>query len=125
MVQRVKVMLVCDLHDGEVEGSETVAFGLDGTSYEIDLCQEHAAALREDFASYVGAARRPSGSGSGRRGGGRGGRGAGGADRSGERSGGKGKTAEVREWARANGYQVNERGRVPASVLEAYEAAHA
>ena len=58
MAQKVQVMLVCDLHDDEVEGVETVAFGLDGSSYEVDACEEHAAALRDAFAPYVGAARR-------------------------------------------------------------------
>ena len=58
MAQRVQVLLVCDLHDDEVEGAETVAFGLDGSSYEIDVCEDHAAELRDAFAPYVGAARR-------------------------------------------------------------------
>ena len=58
MAQKVQVLLVCDLHDDETEGTETVAFALDGSSYEIDLCEEHAGALRDDLASYVGAARR-------------------------------------------------------------------
>jgi len=51
MAQRVQVMLLCDLHDeDEVEGVETVAFGLDGTAYEVDACEEHATALRDAFA---------------------------------------------------------------------------
>jgi hypothetical protein len=58
MAQKVQVMLVCDLHEDEVEGVETIAFGLDGSSYEIDACEEHAAELRDAFAGYVGAARR-------------------------------------------------------------------
>ena len=58
MAQRVQVLLVCDLHDEEVEGAETVAFGLDGAAYELDACEEHAAAMRDAFAPYVGAARR-------------------------------------------------------------------
>ncbi|MCW2585952.1 MAG: Histone protein Lsr2, partial [Frankiales bacterium] len=58
MAQRIQVLLVCDLHDDEVEGTETISFGLDGSSYEIDVCDEHAAQLRDSFASYVGAARR-------------------------------------------------------------------
>ena len=60
MSQRVQVLLVCDLHDGdEVEGTETVAFGLDGASYEIDVCDEHAEELRDSFAVFVGVARWP------------------------------------------------------------------
>ena len=58
MAQRVQVMLVCDLHEDEAEGVETVAFGLDGAAYELDACEEHAAQLRDAFAPFVGAARR-------------------------------------------------------------------
>ena len=116
-------MLVCDLHDDEVEGAETVAFGLDGAAYEIDACEEHASALRDAFAPYVGAARRagrPAPSAAGRRGQGRAkpnGAGAGGG-------GGKERVQEIREWARANGHTVSERGRLSGAVVAAYEAAH-
>ena len=118
MAQKVQVLLVCDLHDDEVEGTETVAFGLDGSSYEIDLCDEHAGELRDDLASYVGAARRAgrSSAPSQRRSGGGGGRKAAASSSS--------NVSEVREWARANGFEVSERGRIASNVLEAYEAAH-
>jgi len=120
MAQKVQVLLVCDLHADEVEGSETIAFGLDGSSYEIDVCDEHAAELRDAFAPFVGAARRAGRAPSTpaqRRGGRSGGRAAGG-------SGDKNRVAEIREWARANGHQVSERGRISSTVLAAYEAAH-
>ena len=119
MAQRVQVMLVCDLHDDEVEGVETVAFGLDGTSYELDACEEHATQLRDAFASYVGAARRAgrSPASSSSRKPARGSRpAAAGSDRE--------RVQAVREWARSNGHTVSERGRLSASVLQAYEAAH-
>jgi len=69
MAQRVQVILVCDLHDDDTPGTETVLFSVDGTSYEIDVCERHAAELRDSFARYVGAARRAAGrsSGGGRR----------------------------------------------------------
>lgn len=119
MAQRIQVTLVCDLHDGEVEGSETVTFGLDGTTYEVDACDEHAAQLRDAFALYVGQARRagraPASSGARRSS--RGGRpAAAGSDRE--------RVQAIREWARSNGHNVSERGRLSASVLSAYEAAH-
>ena len=116
MAQKVQVLLVCDLHEGDVEGEETVAFGLDGSSYEIDVCADHAAELRDAFASYVGAARRAGRSGAAPRA--RAGRSAksGGADRE--------RVQEIREWARKNGHQVSERGRLSAAVVEAYEKAH-
>ena len=119
MAQRVQVTLVCDLHDDEVEGSETLTFGLDGSSYEIDVCEEHGADLRDVFAPYIGAARR-----------------AGRAAVAPSRRAARGPraaraaapvqqpTVEIREWARANGHAVNERGRLPQAVVKAYEAAH-
>jgi hypothetical protein len=123
MAQKVQVLLVCDLHDDEVEGSETVAFGLDGSSYEIDVCEQHAGELRDAFAAYVGAARRagraPAAS-PGRRPARTAGRGSGGANGSGDRQ----RVQEIREWARSNGHKVSERGRLSAAVVSAYEAAH-
>jgi hypothetical protein len=119
MAQKVQVLLVCDLHDGEVEGSETVAFGLDGSSYEMDVCEQHAAELRGAFAPYVGAARRagrPAASPAQRRPGrAPSGRGA---------SGDKQRVQDIREWARAHGHKVSERGRLSTSVIQAYEDAH-
>jgi hypothetical protein len=122
MAQRVQVLLVCDLHDQEVEGAETLTFGLDASSYEIDVCADHAAELRDAFAPYVGGARRagrtPAASGS-RRGSRSTGRAA-----SGSAAGDRQRVQEMREWARGNGFQVSERGRLSAAVVEAYEAAH-
>ncbi len=114
MAQKVQVLLVCDLHDGEVEGSETITFGLDGSSYEIDVCDPHATELRDAFAAYVGAARRAGRTpvATARKG------------RPAARSGGNQNVTEIREWARATGHQVSERGRLSASLVAAYEAAH-
>ena len=107
MAQRVHIVLVDDI-DGS-EATETVSFGLDGTTYEIDLNDAHAAALREALALYVGHARKAA-SGSRR------GRGGDPADGPSAR--------EVREWARSQGMDVPERGRVSADVRAAYDAAH-
>ena len=116
MAQKVQVLLVCDLHDGEVEGSEAITFALDGQSYEIDVCADHAAQLRDTFAPFIGAGRRAN------RGGGstgqRRGRG------SSSRRGGNDRVGQIREWARSNGHQVSERGRLSASLVEAYDKAH-
>jgi hypothetical protein len=116
MAQKVQVLLVCDLHDGDVEGTETIAFGLDGSSYEIDVCEQHAAELRDAYAPFVGAARRA----------GRGGAPAQRRSRGAARStgGDKNRVADIREWARKNGHQVSERGRISATVMTAYDAAH-
>ena len=119
MAQKVQVLLVCDLHDtaAEVEGTETVAFGLDGSSYEIDVCDQHAGELRDAFAPYVGAARRAGRTASPARArGARAGRGGGGADRE--------QLQAMREWARTNGFKVSDRGRLSREVVEAYHAKH-
>ncbi|TDD30792.1 Lsr2 family protein [Kribbella turkmenica] len=107
MAQRVQVVLEDDLDGGKAE--ETVTFGLDGTTYEIDLSKKNAAKLRDALSGYVGAARRVSG----RRGGGRArGRGRSASD-----------SADIRAWAKENGYDVSERGRISAEVRAAYNEA--
>jgi len=118
MAQKVQVLLVDDIDGGTAE--ETVTFSLDGVSYEIDLTSEHAAELRESFSRWVGHARKV---GSGSRGSGRQTRGGSG---SGRRSGGSSSNdaTAIREWARENGHEVSERGRISADVRAAYEAAH-
>lgn len=108
MAQRVQVLLEDDI-DGST-ASETVTFGLDGVTYEIDLNEDNATALRDALAAYVGAGRRAGGRRStGRR------KSSGSSSSSG--------TSEIREWARANGYEVSERGRISADVKDAYEKA--
>ena len=109
MAQKVQVVLEDDLDGGTAD--ETVVFGLDGTSYEIDLNKKNAAKLRDALAPWVAAGRRTGGSrGGGRRGRGRASRGS--------------QAGDVRTWARANGYQVSERGRISAEIQAAYAAAH-
>jgi hypothetical protein len=110
MAQQVQIILVDDIDGGDA--SETVSFALDGTAYEIDLNDTNAAALRDALAPYVGHARKAGGARRGRRG----------TTSSG--SAGKGSAGEVREWARANGYKVSDRGRVSSEVRAAYDAAH-
>ena len=109
MAQRVQVVLEDDLDGGKAE--ETVSFALDGTSYEIDLSKKNAAKLRDSLAQYVGAGRRVSGRRSG------GGRARSGRGRSGSDS------ADIRAWAKDNGYEVSERGRISAEIRAAYNDA--
>lgn len=116
MAQRVNVVLVDDL-DGS-EAAETVNFGLDGASYEIDLSDDNATKLREALAVYVGHARRTGGR---RRSGSQGGSPS--PSRSSSGGGSGPSAAEIRAWARENGYDVPERGRVSGEVREAYLAA--
>ena len=111
MAQKVNIVLVDDLDESEAD--ETVKFGLDGTDYEIDLTTAHAEELREKLAPYVGVARKAEGSSRRRSSG-----------RSAPAASSGPSAAEVREWARENGWEVPDRGRVAADVREAYDAAH-
>ncbi|MFR9726592.1 histone-like nucleoid-structuring protein Lsr2 [Streptomyces sp. MS19] len=114
MAQKVQVLLLDDLSGGEAE--ETVTFALDGKTYEIDLNAENADRLRNALDPYVKAGRRAGG-----------GRAARGRGRAAANAGGAGgeDTAKIRAWAKENGYEVNDRGRVPASIREAYQKAGA
>jgi len=115
MARKVQVILSDDL-DENVPADETVSFALDGTNYEIDLSDSNAREMRDALSRYVQAARKV-GRASGRASGGGRSRATGGRmDR--EQAG------AIRDWARKNGHQVSDRGRIPASVVEAYESAH-
>lgn len=106
MAQRVVTMLDSDLSGHQAD--ETVTFGLDGVAYEIDLTEKEATKFRDSLATYVDHARKTGG----RR------RRGGSAGRSGEN------TAAIREWAQQQGYEVSDRGRIPADVREAYRNTH-
>ncbi|MBN9213493.1 MAG: hypothetical protein ABS62_05735 [Microbacterium sp. SCN 70-200] len=127
MARRIVHQLVDDL-DGtvlEVGSGETVLFSLDGTAYEIDLTDDNAAALREALAPFIAAGRSVSARGAGTRGVSAGSpRGTAGSSTRRQKRAGQRDYAPVREWAAQNGYTVSERGRIPAAVLEAYDAAH-
>ena len=106
MAQRVTVALEDDLDGGPA--AETVRFGVGGAEYEIDLSAKNAAKFRRQLAPFIEHARK-AGRGQRRR------PGRTAANR--ERGGG------VRAWAKQAGITVSDRGRIPASVLEQYEAA--
>ena len=112
MAQKVQVILTDDLDGGEAD--ESVQFAIDGVSYEIDLSEANAEALREALAPYVEAARRVGGRSSRRST-------AAARPAAGERT----DLSDLRSWAREHGYQVSDRGRVSSEVRSAYEAAHA
>ncbi|CAA9338463.1 MAG: Histone protein Lsr2 [uncultured Nocardioidaceae bacterium] len=113
------MVLVDDL-DGN-DATETVGFALDGVEYEIDLSEENAAKLRDSLAVYVGHARRTGGR---RRSSSSQGETKSSRSRNGSSSSDGPSASEIREWARANGHTVPDRGRVSAEVREAYAAAH-
>ena len=107
MAQKVHITLEDDLNGGDA--TETVAFGLDGRSYEIDLNAKNASALRDGLAKYVAVARRSGSSGK----------------VAARRRTQMGTSArEIRDWARSQGQKVPDRGRIPADIREAFEAAH-
>lgn len=107
MAQRVEIILEDDIDGGKA--TETVTFGLDGVTYEIDLNDKNAAALRDALAGYVGAGRRVAGRRS--------------SGSSSSRSN-SGELAKIREWARANGHDVSDRGRISKKVRDAYAKAN-
>ncbi|MBH1934967.1 Lsr2 family protein [Streptomyces sp. AV19] len=109
MAQKVQVLLVDDLDGGEAD--ETVTFALDGKSYEIDLTTANADKLRGLLEPYAKNGRRTGGRSAGRA-------------RGRAASAGSPDTAKIRAWAKENGYNVNDRGRVPAEIREAYEKAN-
>lgn len=133
MAQKVSVLLVDDLDSSEA--AETVVFGLDGASYEVDLSASNADKLRGALASFIGVARRTGGRSTTR------------APRKAAtraavaapaapvaKIGGRKKaatkasssepnTSDVRAWARDNGYAVSERGRLSADLLASFKAA--
>jgi Lsr2 len=106
MAQKVTVELEDDLDGGAAE--ETVRFGVDGAGYEIDLSKKNAAALRRKLAPFIDHARTA-------------GRGA--RRRPGRTAAGRDRSGGIRAWAKDQGIAVSERGRIPASVVEQYEAA--
>ena len=106
MAQKITVVLEDDLDGGPAD--ETVRFAIDGTGYEIDLRASHAAAFRKQLAPYLEHARK-----AGRPQPGRAGRAKAGRQHSGD----------IRAWAKDHGIVVSERGRIPAGVVERYEAA--
>ena len=117
MAQQTTVRFIDDLDGSEASG--TVDFGLEGRNYQIDLSEKNAAKLREALAPFIDAARKAGGRGSGH------GR-ARGRQQAAEETPAKSsraETAAIREWARANGHMVNDRGRIAKSVIDAYQAA--
>jgi hypothetical protein len=112
MATETTTRLIDDLDGSQAE--RTVPFAWDGRAYEVDLSKKNVAAFEKIMRPYLAAART--------------------ARVTSSRSSGRGRSAgtsaqrrrdlqAIREWARANGHEVSDRGRVSAAVIEAYEAA--
>lgn len=112
MAKKVITLLTDDL-DGS-RADRTVEFGLDGVTYTIDLSESNVGKFRQALDAYITAGNRVGRSGSDAR-------------RAGRRANGstsarssRDQNRAIREWAMRNGYEVSERGRIPASIVEAY-----
>jgi len=114
MAQQTTVRFIDDLDGSDAAG--TFDFALDGRQYQIDLSDENAAKLRDALAPYIGAARKAGGRGRGRA------RQTVVAEKSARSN--RDQTAAIREWARANGHEVSDRGRISKSVMQAYQTAN-
>ena len=112
MAQKIQTLFIDDIDGGAAEG--TVRFALDGTEYEIDLNAKHTEELRSALGKYVTHARKVGGSAR------RAVRTAGRASRG---AGSSLNTTEIRNWAREQGYDIKDRGRVPADLVAKYQAA--
>ena len=107
MARKVIEELVDDI-DGQ-EASQTVKFSYRGTDYEVDLSERNAAKMDKALARYVDVARKVRATRS---------------TRTGARSNGGGPNPkDIREWAKSEGIEVSDRGRVPADVTRQYQAA--
>ncbi|MBW8762165.1 MAG: Lsr2 family protein [Microbacterium sp.] len=115
MARRIVHQLVDDIDGSVLEAGEgeTVRFSLNGASYEIDLNDEHAAELRAAFEPYISAGRRAGSTPSVAR-----------TAAPRKRAARNPEVAAIRAWANDNGYTLSERGRIPAPVVDAYNAAH-
>lgn len=110
--ERVTVTRFDDF-DNELEANETITFALDETTYEVDLSDQNAKRIRSELQKWIDVSRKVAGSSDRRR-----------ADRNGDSSDEAGlPLAEIRAWARANGVEVPNRGRVSIAIVRAWTAA--
>jgi hypothetical protein len=112
MAQKVQVLLTCDLDEDDTPAVETVTFGYDGYTYAFELCDLHLEEFNNVMQGYIAASRRADGNG-------RRPRAASAASRPARED-----LGAVREWARENGFEVSDRGRIPGEVRDAYDTAH-
>lgn len=111
MARKEVVQIIDDLDGKVLDEYETVQWSLDGKNYEFDTSTKHAQQFRDSLAKYLEVSRTTSSNRARRT-----------TPLKGARS--KEQTQAIREWANNNGYEVSDRGRIPLSVLEAFEAAH-
>jgi hypothetical protein len=111
MARKVQTSLTCDVHGDDTVGDGTISFSLGGSAYEVDVCDNHATEITDAFAPFIEAAHKP----------------ANGASRSRRRAvttGNDSKAPIIRTWAKSQGLEVSERGRIGQSVIDQYQATH-
>jgi len=118
-----QVVVTCDLEDGEVSASDSVSFSYGGKTYTLDLCKKHLDEVKGALEGFANAGHSAGRGPRGRRRAAPAGR-ATRASRPAATPRGESQ-AEIREWARAQGYAVGDRGRIPGEVRAAYESAQA
>lgn len=115
MAQKTQVILTDDV-DGS-EATQTIAFAYQGVNYEIDLNDDHAAAIEESFHDWIQAARKVTGRGTSAK--------SASTPRPATSRSTSGRDVNaVRAWLRENGHEVSDRGRIAQTMLDAYDAAH-
>ncbi|WP_406841616.1 Lsr2 family protein (plasmid) [Streptomyces sp. AHU1] len=111
MAQKIVTVYTDDLTGVESEEAQTHDFSLDGVRYEIDLTPDSYDKLYEALAPFIDKGRKAGRTKS--------------VVRSRKAESGDGPTAdEMRAWARENGHQVSDRGRIPSKIRDAYREAH-
>lgn len=103
-MKKTQVIMIDDIDKSEA--ADTVSFSFKGVSYEIDLSAEHIAEMTEDFEKWISAGRRVGGR----------------ARRGTARPQGPSRSRLIREWAHERGIEVNDRGRIPTEIANAYDA---
>ena len=111
VAQKVSVTFACDYDEREIPDGEhmTRAFSLDGRDYEIDLCEKHSQKFDEAVKRFADKARKVSNR----------------MPRPKRRTAAhRQRSADIRAWAKRSGIEVSDRGRIPAQVIEKYDASH-
>jgi len=116
-----QVVVTCDLEDGEVNASDSVSFTYGGKTYTLDLCRKHLDEVKGELERFANAGHSAGRGGRGRRRASTVGRGSRASRQSAAPRGES--QAAIREWARAQGYAVGDRGRIPGEVRAAYDSA--
>ena len=116
MAERIVRQLIDDIDGAEIPegGGERVEFSLRGVEYQIDLSAANVAKLDKALKPYVDAVMKVRSSRGQRLK----------ASSNGNRSASREQLAAIRDWARKNGYEVSDRGRIKAEIVDAFEAAH-